>query len=96
MWASRYDLVATLQPGVFAFLGSTEDMVISFRDLVHFSFVTLTSTGYGDITPVSDHGRSLVFLEAIAGKLYLALLVARLVGLYRPQVSGSRREESRG
>ena len=50
----------------------------------HFSFVTLTSLGYGDITPVTDHARSLAFLEAIVGNLYLAVLVARLVGMYRP------------
>ena len=50
------------------------------------SFVTLTSLGYGDITPVSDQARSLAFLEVIAGNLYMALLVARLVGAYRPEV----------
>lgn len=83
MWASGYDLVATLQPHAFSVMSGLEQP-IEFRDLVHFSFVTLTSLGYGDITPLSDHARSLAFLEAIVGNLYLAVLVARLVGMYRP------------
>lgn len=85
MWASCFDLVATLQPDAFALQGAVPGVPLAFRDLVHFSFVTLTSLGYGDITPVSDHARSLAFLEVIAGNLYMALLVARLVGAYRPQ-----------
>ena len=82
MWASCFDLLHALQPDAFAMQGS--QATLAFRDLVHFSFVTLTSLGYGDITPVSDHARSLAFLEVIAGNLYMALLVARLVGAYRP------------
>ena len=66
--------------------GRFPETALAFRDLVHFSFVTLTSLGYGDITPVSDQARSLAFLEVIAGNLYMALLVARLVGAYRPEV----------
>jgi len=46
------------------------------------SFVTLTSVGYGDIVPLGGHARSLAMLEAIAGQMYLAIFMARLVGLY--------------
>ena len=49
--------------------------------LSYFSFITLTSTGYGDITPVHPYARSLATMEALAGNLFLAVLVARLVGL---------------
>jgi hypothetical protein len=84
MWASLYDVVATLQPQAF-FVSHSQGEPIEFRALVHFSFVTLTSLGYGDVTPVTDQARSLAFLEAIVGNLYLAVLVARLVGMYRPQ-----------
>lgn len=85
MWASCFDLVATLQPHAFVVNGtSAPEATLAFRDLVHFSFVTLTSLGYGDIAPLSDQARSLAFLEVIAGNLYMALLVARLVGAYRP------------
>jgi hypothetical protein len=89
-WAACYDLVATLQPHAF-FVTHGQGEVIEFRTLVHFSFVTLTSLGYGDITPVTDQARSLAFLEAIVGNLYLAVLVARLVGMYRPDPDTVRR-----
>ena len=49
--------------------------------LEYFSFVTLTTLGYGDVTPASRPARSLACLEAICGQLYLAVLVASLVGM---------------
>lgn len=49
-------------------------------ELVYFSFITLTTVGYGDIVPVSPIARSTVILEALAGQLYLAAFVARLIG----------------
>ncbi|HEY9254322.1 MAG TPA: ion channel [Stenotrophomonas sp.] len=55
---------------------------------IYFSFVTLATLGYGDITPASSVMRGLAVLEAIAGQLYLALLVARLVGLRSANHSG--------
>ena len=48
---------------------------------IYYSFITLTSTGYGDITPLHPYVRSLATFEAITGQLYLAVLIARLVGL---------------
>ena len=51
-------------------------------DLTYFSFVTLTSVGYGDVLPVSHPARTFSWLEAVVGQLYLAILVARLVGLH--------------
>ena len=50
--------------------------------LVYFSFVTLSTVGYGDITPLTPPARSFAFMEAIIGQIYLAVLVARLVGLH--------------
>lgn len=49
-------------------------------ELAYFSFVTLTTVGYGDIAPVSPVARSMAVLEALAGQLYLAAFVARLIG----------------
>jgi len=49
---------------------------------MYFSFCTLTTLGYGDITPVSRIARTLCWMEAVIGQFYLAILVARLVGLY--------------
>lgn len=52
-------------------------------DLMYFSFVTLATLGYGDITPVAPIARSLAELEALSGTLYMAVLMARLVSLHR-------------
>jgi hypothetical protein len=53
-----------------------------FSLLVYYSFVTLATVGYGDIIPVSSPARMLSVLEAIAGQLFLAVLIARLVGMH--------------
>jgi hypothetical protein len=50
-------------------------------DWIYFSFVTLTTVGYGDITPVATSARSLAMLEALTGQLYPAIIIARLVSL---------------
>ena len=55
---------------------------------VYFSFVTLTTVGYGDITAVAPAARSLVILEALLGQFFVAVLVARLVGLLQTQLTG--------
>lgn len=55
---------------------------LALPDGVYFSFVTLATLGYGDIVPMSDTARGLAILEAVAGQMYLAVLVARLVSLY--------------
>ena len=52
--------------------------------------MTLTTLGYGDILPLSDRARSLVYVEAVIGQIYLAVLVGKLVGMY---VSESNREK---
>jgi Ion channel len=55
--------------------------------LIYFSFVTLTTTGYGDVFPLHPIGRSLCNLEAVIGQLYPATLLARLVTLEMAQRS---------
>ena len=56
-----------------------------FHDYLYFSFVTVTTLGYGDITPANALAKSIVFLLAISGQLYLTVLVAMLVGKYLSQ-----------
>ena len=58
--------------------------------MIYFSFITLTTLGYGDITPVSRMAKNLALLEAVWGQTYLAVLVARLVGRH---LSGSSRSD---
>ena len=56
---------------------------LTLPDGIYFSFVTLATLGYGDILPRSELARGLAVFEAIAGQLYLAVMVARLIALYR-------------
>jgi hypothetical protein len=50
--------------------------------MIHLSMATLTSTGFGDITPVAPFARSLTQLEQLTGVFYIAVLISRLIGLY--------------
>ncbi len=78
-WAGIYQILVLLDPGAIKSLGPDS----SWGDFVYFSFTSLTTLGYGDITPVSPFARSLVTVESVVGPMYLAILVARLVGLYQ-------------
>ena len=53
----------------------------------YFSFVTITTLGYGDISPVTSQARNLTVLEAFAGQMYLAILIARLVAIHTSQTN---------
>ena len=61
---------------------------LAWADVVFFSFMTLTTVGYGDITPVSPEARLVALCEAVTGVFFLAFLVARLVALYRADEPG--------
>ena len=58
-----------------------EPLLASFHSLIYFSFVCLTTTGFGDIAPVSEGARSLSVMESVLGQFYMAILIARLVSL---------------
>lgn len=64
-----------------AFVGYDGEGPLPWFDLLYLSFTTLTSVGLSDVYPINDHARSLVMLEQLAGVFYVALVVARLVGL---------------
>ena len=83
MWVFLYNLTEFFYPQSFAFV--TEFGTEPKKDLYYYSFVTLTTLGYGDITPISGPARSLSMLEAITGQMYLAVLIARLVGTHISQ-----------
>lgn len=82
LWACLYWIVKFFQPNAF-FINpqNNADARVTWWDLLYFSFTTLTSVGYGEITPASSHARSLVMLEQIVGVMYVALLVARVTSM---------------
>ena len=80
IWALLYLFIAQALPAAF---NGLEQRVWydNFADAVYYSYVTLTTLGYGDISPVSPIARFLVYLEAIIGVFYMAILVASLIGI---------------
>jgi voltage-gated potassium channel len=82
MWTLAYWLVDQLTPGAFSFNTSNGTRSMNGFTGFYFSFITLSTVGYGDITPVSKIARWLAALEAMTGLLYVAVLIARLVALY--------------
>src|SRR5213595_1295715 len=82
MWTMAYWLVDQLTPGAFAFNTNAGKESMNGFNAFYFSFVTLSTVGYGDITPVSKVARMLAAMEAMTGLLYVAVLIARLVSLY--------------
>ena len=82
LWTVAYWLVDQLTPGAFAFNTNLGRQSIHGFNAFYFSFVTLSTVGFGDITPVSKVARMLAAMEAITGLLYVAVLIARLVALY--------------
>ena len=86
-WGFTYLFVATQVVWPGSFVGSGGETGRTWFELLFLSFSTLTSVGLSDIVPVEDHARSLMMIEMVAGVFYVALVVARLVGLTvrRPQ-----------
>ena len=82
LWAYLYAIVGELYPGSYGFGGAAA--TLATYDFLYFSFTALTSTGFGDITALSRQARSLCVFEQLAGTLYLAILIARLAGIYPP------------
>ncbi len=83
MWTLAYWLVDQLTPGgAFSFNTNGGTRSINGFTGFYFSFITLSTVGYGDITPVSRMARWLAAMEAMTGLLYVAVLIARLVALY--------------
>ncbi len=84
LWSFAYTLLIALDPEsirLVSVINWEEDARDAFSEMYYFSFVTLTTLGYGDILPVSRLARSLATMEAILGQLYLAVVIASLVGI---------------
>jgi hypothetical protein len=80
IFAALFTFVGTLHPQAFAGMEVEDSPALASR-LIYFSFATLTTTGYGDVSPIDPIARSLCNLEAVFGQLYPATLLARLVTL---------------
>ncbi len=81
-FGSLYLMVELMQPGSFTGLPNGGNQADIQDALIYFSVVSITTMGYGDITPVSALARSLASIEGMFGTLYLAVMIARLVGLH--------------
>jgi Ion channel len=83
-WGVLYSMLDTLWPGSFQVGDRLAEQVRAGDSRIHvftyYSFITLTTVGYGDVTPVSTPARTCAWLEALTGQFYLAVLVAGLVG----------------
>jgi hypothetical protein len=81
IWAIIYALFYHLDPESFSFSGGAPENAMGAWSY-YFSFVTLTTVGYGDVTPQTTGAQFYALLEAVTGQLFLAILVARLVALH--------------
>jgi hypothetical protein len=80
VFVGLFAMVGLFAPAAFSGIKISDSPALASK-LIYFSFVTLTSTGYGDIVPIHPFARSLCNVEAIIGQLYPATLLARLVTL---------------
>jgi hypothetical protein len=79
MWSFAYFVLDYFHPGSFSF---PENRSGDFYPYLYFSFVTITTLGYGDVSPLTHKASSLVILEAVTGQIYLVVIVAWLVGMH--------------
>ncbi|WP_375739690.1 potassium channel family protein [Pseudomonas boanensis] len=82
VWSFIYGLVEISSAGSFGPGRLDFTQPGTFFELIYFSFTTLTTTGYGDVLPLTNHARSLVMVEEFSGVFYVGVLIARLAGLY--------------
>ena len=82
LWSFLFTLIDFHYPGSFAVGGQKAPLPLI--DSLYFSFTVLTSTGRGDIVPLSRQARAICVVEQVLGGLFLAILIARLAGVYPP------------
>lgn len=92
LWAYLYAIVGYVVPGSYAVLGVPARLV--FADALYLSMTVLTSTGFGDVVPMSRAARGVCMVEQIVGALFVAILIARLAGVYPPKESYVQGPES--
>jgi hypothetical protein len=88
LWSYLYAIVQYFYPGSFAIGGTPVEF--GMGEFIYFSFTVLTSTGFGDLTPYSRQARSLCIVQQVVGALFVAILIARLAGVYPPRERNAR------
>ena len=85
LWAYVYAIVGFVYPQSYMVVGQPGRLVYS--DALYLSITVLTSTGFGDVTPLTRQARGVCMIEQITGALFVAILIARLAGVYPPRAS---------
>ena len=80
-FAFAYRAIAGIQPTPFFGSAGPGDL----SDALFFSFVTLTTTGYGNLVPATNPGQSLAVMEAVLGQLFLVTAVAKIISAWKPR-----------
>ena len=80
LWAQLHGLVQYFYPGAYSLGG--EPQLLGITDLIYFSFTALSTAGFGDIAPALIQSRYLTVLEMVVGVMFVAILIARLTGVY--------------
>jgi hypothetical protein len=95
LWAMAYMLTGQLSPGAFSFVNDPDNQrTMTSFNAFYFSFTTLSTVGFGDISPVSKVARTLAIMEAITGMFYVAILISRLVSMYAPAAATAAESET--
>jgi hypothetical protein len=92
VWALLYSMIEVIQPGSFIYVLAEEQSPLKLKfgygdtaSSLYYSLVTMTTLGYGDIAPANEVARMFASTQAVIGQLYIAVLIARLVGLHASQ-----------
>jgi VanZ family protein len=80
LWAFLYGVLQYFYPGAYGVGGTPK--VLDMGEMIYFSFTALSTAGFGDITPMLIQSRFLTILEMVTGVMYVAILIARLTGVY--------------
>jgi len=98
-WAFLYSALEGMQPSSFRFPQDQQSIIAATATkelhlpFIYFSFVTLTTLGFGDITPITVAAKTLTWMEALIGQLFLATTIASLVGLRVSHRQGNQRHK---
>src|SRR6476661_6875522 len=85
LWAYLYAIIGFFYPQSYLIVGQPGRLV--YADALYLSMTVLTSTGFGDVTSLTRQARGVCMIEQITGSLFVAILIARLAGVYPPRES---------